>query len=823
MVKEKTYLEKVKTDFVTDPKAKRPITERSQKLRDTMLAVTPKLCAERARLYTESWKATAGEPLVIRRAKAFAKIVNEMTIFIRPGELIVGNLASDVRAAPVFPEFYMEFYKDELDGKPYRFEDRPGERFLVTAEDEKILRELVEWWRGKTMTDYKKKLYPDDVYKANYDVGVVEILVFGEGGGSGHFIEDFPKALALGFNGIKKEVEERLAPLKLWEPEDLEKWYFYRAVIITLDAAINFGRRFAALARQQADKETDPTRKAELLKISENCEWVPANAPRSFWEAIQLVWFLHLLVQIESNGHSVSYGRLDQYLHPFYERDIQAGVITPEEVVELLECLVIKTTELNKVRSWDSTRVNMGYQMYQQLTVGGQTRDHESAVNDLSYLVVEAVENQKLTAPSLAVRYWDNIPEGFLLKSMECVNAHRGGQPQMHNDEVIIPSQIAMGATIDDAYDWAVEGCVSPAIPGKSRREGISAGYNLHKILELTLYNGRDPRTGIQLARNPGNKDLSTFGSFDEFKAALKHQTEYYNRLAVIGLNCTEKAYAELTPTPFTSAFIDDCLRLGKDIELGGARYKTIFPRGVGMANVGNSLAAIKKLVFDEKKLTGAQIMHALETDFEDMDSIPTGEDIRQMLLSAPKFGNDDDYVDSLARESSDYMIRDMPHYRSWTGGVAGAGMLPVSQNIPFGEVIGATPDGRRAGVAVADGCSPQQGTDRKGPTAAVKSAAKLNHIMCDNGTLLNQKITPMVMKDMSGLRKMAELVRTYFEYKGQHIQFNVASAATLRDAQKNPQKYPDLLVRVAGYSALFVALDRKVQDDIISRTEQTF
>jgi len=819
---EKTYLKKVKTGLVTDPKMKQPITERTRQLRDTMLAVTPKLCAERARLYTESWKETEGEPVVIRRAKAFDKVLSEMTIFIRPGELIVGNLASDVRAAPVFPEFYTKFIKDELGGSPYRFEERPGERFWVSEEDGKILRELADWWAGKTATDYKVNLYPHEVSQANFDIQAVELLTFGEGGGSGHFIEDFPKALKKGFYGIIEEAEEHLGCLKLWEPEDMEKWYFLRAVVIALKAAIKFGKRYAALARELARREANPKRRAELKQIAEHCERVPGNPPRTFWEAMQMVWTLHLAIQIESSGQSVSYGRFDQYMYPFYHKDIKEGRITPEEVVELIECLLIKTTELNKVRSWDATRVVMGYQLFLQLTIGGQTIDRESAVNDLSFLVLEAVENQKLPAPSLSVRYWDGAPEDFLMKCAECINVHRGGQPQMHNDEAIIPSQLAVGHTLNDAYDYAIEGCVSPATPGKAKRQGVSCGYNMLKIFEMTLHNGRDPRTGIQLLPNPGNKNLSTFESFDELMVALKHQNEYYNKMAVIGLNCMEKAFAEKTPTPFSSAFVADCIKAGKDLEWGGAHYKTNFPKGVGMANVGNGLAAIKKLVFEEKKLTGAQILHALETNFEDNTTSPTGEEIRQRLLTAPKFGNDDDYVDSLTREATDFMVKDMPNYRTWMGGVTGAALLPVSQNVPFGEVCGATPDGRKAGMPSADGCSPAQGTDRKGPMAAVKSAAKLNHVACDNGTLLNQKITPQVMKDISGLRKLAELVRTYFEHKGQHIQFNIASADLLRDAQKHPEKYSDLLVRVAGYSALFVALDSQVQDDIVSRTEQT-
>jgi len=819
----KSYLEKVKTELVTDPKLKQPITERTRQLRDTMQATIPKLCSERARLYTESWRETEGQPLIIRRAKTLDKILGEMSIFIRSDELIVGNQASGIRAAPVFPEFYMKFIRDELDGKPYRFEERPGDRFQVSEEDEKVLRELADWWEGKTMTDYKKSLYPEDVYKANYDIGAIEILIFGEGGGSGHFCEDIPKALKKGLYGIMEEAEEHLKSLKLWDPEDFEKKYFLEAVVITLKAAIKFAKRYAALAREMAEKETDPKRKTELKQIAEHCEWVPGNPPRTFWEALQLVWFLHLIIQIESNGASIAYGRFDQYMYPFYKKDIDEGKLTMEDVVELLECFFIKTTEINKVRSWDSTEVTRGYPMFQQLTIGGQTIDRESAVNDLSFLVLEAVENQKITQPSLSARYWSNVPEDFLMKCAEGINIHRGGMPQMHNDEAIIPLLLSEGQTLDDAYNWTIVGCEEPVVPGKSQVQGTSAAINLLKILEMTLYNGRDPRSGIQLLTNPGNKDLSTFESFDELKSALRRQIEYYNKLAVIGLLCTDKAYAEITPTPFASAFMDDCIKLGKDIEQGGVNYKPIILRGIGIANLGNGPAAIKKLMFEEKKLTGAQILHALETNFEDNTTTPTGEEIQQMLLLAPKFGNDDDYVDSLAREASDYLIRNAPNYRSLRGVRCSASMMSASQNVPIGQVCGATPDGRKAGMPSADGVSPTQGTDIKGATAAVKSPAKLNQVACGGGVQLNQKFNPILIQDISGLRKLAGVIRTYFEYKGQHIQFNVVSAETLKDAQKHPEKHPDLIVRVAGYSALFISLDPVMQNDIIARTEQTF
>ena len=818
----KSYLERIKTELITDPKLKQPITERTRQLRDTMLVVTPKLCSERARLYTESWRETEGQPIVIRRAKALEKILGGMSIFIRPGELIVGNQASDVRAAPVFPEFYMQFITEELAGKPYRFEKRPGDPFWVSEADEQILRELADWWKGKAMTDYKRKLLPEETYKACYNVEAIEIYTWGEGGGSGHFIADYPKVLNKGMYGIIKEAEGRIRRLKLWEPEALEQKEFLEAVIIALRAAINFAKRYAVLAREMADKEADPKRQAELMQIAEHCEWVPGNPARTFWEAMQSLWFAHLIVQIESNGHSMGYGRFDRFMYPFYQKDIDEGRITPEEAVELLECLWIKTTEINKVRDWAATRVVMGYPMFQQLTIGGQTIDGKSAINDLSWLCLEATANQKIIQPSLSVRWWNECPDDFLLKCCEVINIHRGGQPAMYSDEVIIPSQMGVGISLEDAYDYAIDGCVSPTEPGKARREGPSAGYNMHKVLEVALFNGRDPRTGIQLCPNPGNKDLSAFESFDEVMAAVKHQLEYYDRQGVIALLCIERAYAERTPTPFASALMDDCIQRGEDIEWGGAHYNTLFLRGVGMSNVGNSLAAIKKLVFEDKKLTGAQIRHALETNFEDTSTTPTGLEIQQMLLAAPKYGNDDDYVDLLVKEATGHAMRDVRRYTSWTGGRGGFALLPVSQNVPMGEIIGATPDGRKAGVPTAEGCSPTRGTDVKGPTAAVKSVAKLDHVLADNGSLLNQKFNPTVLKDISGLRKLAALIKTYFDLKGMHIQFNVVSAETLREAQKHPEEYADLMVRVAGYSALFVSLDPAMQEDIIMRTEHS-
>jgi pyruvate formate-lyase/glycerol dehydratase family glycyl radical enzyme len=817
---DESYLARLKTEFTTDPKSKQPSTERTKNLKGTLLATVPKICPERARLYTQSWQETDGEPIVVRRAKALEKVLTDMTIFIRPGELIVGNHASDVRAAPLFPEFSVQFVLDELDGNPVRFDERPGEKFLVSEEDEKELREIARWWRGKTVTKYKRSLYPDDVYKAAYEVNAIDLTPYGEGGGSGHFIPGYPEVLKRGLNGIIKDAEKAIRDLNVWEPGALDRKSFLQASIIAMKAAIKFTKRFSSLAGDMAAKEEDVTRKEELLKIAEHCERVPASPARTFWEALQSLWFCHLITQIESNGHSMSYGRFDQYMYPFYQNDIKAGVLTPEQAVELIECLWIKTAEINKLRSWAASRVLMGYILFQNLTLGGQKLDGRSAVNDLSWLALEATANLKISQPSVSARYWNECPEDFLLKCCEVINIHRGGQPAMYNDEVIIPSQLAVGIMLDDAINYGIVGCVEPGEGGKSRRMGVGFLDNMLKVLELTLYNGRDPRTGIQLLPNPGNKDLAAFESFDELMAAFRHQREYYTRLGVIGINCVEKAYAELTPTPFVSSLVEDCIKRGMDIECGGAHYNTSTDIGIGMANVGNSLAAIRKLVFDDRKITGAQMKHALETNFDDMTTTPTGPEIRQMLLSAPKYGNDDDYVDLLVREATDYVVRDMPNYTDWVGGQYGTLLNPITANIPFGELCGATPDGRKTGSPVAEGCSPAQGTDVKGPTAAVKSVAKLDHVACDSGTLLNQKFNPTALQDISGLKKLASLIRTYFDLKGMHIQFNVVSRGTLREAQQNPEKYADLIVRVAGYSALFTALEPAVQNDIISRTE---
>ncbi|MFC1931592.1 glycyl radical protein [Chloroflexota bacterium] len=821
MVIDMTYTDIIKSPLVFDPGLKKPATERTAKLRDTIIGIKPRMFSERAMLITESMKETVGNPIAIRRAKALEKILGEMTILIKPLELIVGNQSPEPRGAPIFPEYGILHIIEELDGNPVRPDQRDGDRFLIDKTDEANIREIAKWWMGNTVEDYKLNLISDEVRQAAKQSAI--FMSQGAGGAVGHWVVDYPKVLNKGLLGIIKEVEEELGNLKLWEARDFEKKHFLEAVVIALKAAINFGQRFSRMATEMAQKETDSVRKAELEKIAEHCVWVPANPPRTFWEAMQSLWFTHLIPQIESNGHSISFGRFDQYMYPFYKKDLDAGKITSRAALELMECLWIKSMEVNKYRPDSMTRRTAGYPMFQNLTLGGQTSDRRSAINDLSWLALEATANLKLPSPSISVRYWPGMPEDFLLKCLETINIHRGGQPALFNDEVIILAQLGEGVSIDEVWDYAINSCVQPCQPGKSMKIGLFQNhYNMLKVLEIAMNNGRDPVSGIQTHPNPGDKDLSSFTSFDELMEALKHQIKYYNQVSVSATNCVAKAFSELAPNPFVSALIDDCIKKGKDIHSGGGRYNTGGSLQIGMANVGNCLAALKKVLFDEQKLTPEQIMHALKTNFEDDTTSPSGADIQQILLNAPKYGNDDDYADLMVKEAFEFICKDMPNYVLYsTGARCNSNTATVAAQVAFGQYCGATPDGRKAGMPENDGVSPSQGTDVSGPTASLKSVAKFNHALCANGTLLNQKFNPVSFQNIKQLARIDSLVRTYFSLGGMHIQFNIISTETLRDAQKHPEKYPDLLVRVAGYSALFTTLDPSVQDEIISRSEQ--
>ncbi|HHV61642.1 MAG TPA: glycyl radical protein [Firmicutes bacterium] len=791
---------------------------RVRRLRDSTLASHPRVCPERAVLWTEVHRRTENLPMVMRRALALKRVLEEMSIYILDGELIVGNQASTPRAAPIFPEYAVEWLKNELD----ELADRPADPFLVSEDAKRQLKEVISYWEGRTHEDRVRALLPDEIIRAQ------EIKIFHAEGniinGDGHLILDFEKVLSNGLYGIISEAEDVIKRLDLSDAEDLRKLPFLEGVKIVCEAAITFASRYAREARRLAAQERDLARRRELERIAEICARVPAYPARTFQEALQTVWFLQVIAQIESSGHGYSLGRLDQYMFPYYQNDISAGRLTPDGALELLECFWIKLFSVNKIRSWSHTRFGAGYPLYENLTLGGQTPDGRDATNDLSYLCLDAAEDIRLTQPNLSVRYHRSCTDKFLLRCCEVIR--KGfGMPALMNDEIIIPALLSRGVKLEDAMNWATIGCVEIGVPGKWGYRATGMGYfNLLKSLELTLNGGRDPKTGIELY--PTRIAFEACSSFDELWSEWKRQISYYIRLHAQLDSIIDLSLEDLTPDVFASALTQDCIRRGKTIKEGGAVYDIVSPIIVGTANLANSFAAIKKLVFEDHSIEPEALLEALRNDFSGHE----GERIRRLLINrAPKYGNDDDYVDTIAADIQKAYIEELSRYKNTRygrgpiGGVYSPSSSTISANVPMGLVVGATPDGRRSGEPVAEGVSPFRGTDRKGPTAVFKSVSKLPNIyFAVGGQLLNQKITPGSLNTREGLKKLADMIRAYFDLKGWHVQFNVIDADTLRDAQKNPEQYTDLVVRVAGYSALFVALDPATQDDIIARTEHS-
>jgi pyruvate formate-lyase/glycerol dehydratase family glycyl radical enzyme len=786
-------------------------------LKSRSVEVVQEVCPERARYLTETYSETRGDPVIMRRAKALANVLGNMTVFILPGELLAGNQASALRAAPIFPEYTVDWIVEEID----ELAKRPGDRFAVRPEVREELLEICRWWKGKTVHARCLSTLPEPVKRA-YETGVLS-ATGNMTSGDGHIVLDFPKALGAGVNGIVEEAEGRLAGLGAFDPDDARKRTVLESVVVAYRGVLNFARRYADLALTLASIEKNADRKRELEELSRTCGSVPANPARTFREALQSVWFMHLVSQIESNGHSMSLGRFDQYMYEYYRRDLESGLITAEEATELLAHLWIKMFGVTKIRPWSHTRFSGGGPTYQNLTLGGVTPEGKDAVNELTILCLDAVSLTRLPQPNVSARVHPSCPPLYLRKCVEVIKLGFG-MPALHNDELMIPSLLARGVKLEDANDYAICGCIEPIIPGRHGYRAAGMSFtNFPKVLELALNGGKDPRTGIRIGRGGG--DLASFPSFEEVLEAFKSQMEEVVRLRVLGEHVIDRAIEELVPEPFCTGLVRDCIRRGKTPKEGGAVYDMVTGPETGVTNAGNALAALKKLVFEERAITGARLKEALDRDFEG----PEGERIRQMLVNrAPKFGNDDDYVDELTRETYMIFIRELEKYKNARFGRGPVACVnypctaTISGNVPSGFVVGATPDGRKAGEPLAEGCSPYRGTDRLGPTAVVKSVSKMPNILITGGNLLNQRVNPSSLESEEGMKKLEDLVRTFFELKGWHIQFNVISTETLRNAQREPENYRDLVVRVAGYSALFTVLEPKTQDDIIARTVQS-
>ncbi|MDL2236550.1 glycyl radical protein [Christensenellaceae bacterium OttesenSCG-928-K19] len=801
----------------------RALPERIQKIREEWFDTKPQICVERARYYTESFKETEQYPIDIRRAMALMHIMKNITQYISEGELLVGGLSEKPRGASIYPEFSVDWIINEFNGDPYEFDKRPGDVYRVDPEVKReLMEEILPYWKGRTQEDHVMAMLPEETIVAGTKVRGFDgswIVTRGDG----HNIPDFEKILQLGCEGVIKQAEDKLASLDLTDPDDLRQRPFLQSVIISARAPIAYAERFSELAMDMAKKEPDVKRKKELMKIAENCKHVPARPARTFEEGLQSILIADIAVQLESNGHGVSFGRFDQYMYPLFRQDMDNGTLTAEYALELLNCFWMKINEMSTLRDWHNTKFFVGYLVYQNLTIGGQTLHGKDAVNELSYLCLASTKGLRMMQPSLTVRVFNNTEDVFLVECAKSV-ALGIGMPAFYNDEAIIPALLAIGYTREDAVSYGIVGCVEPAPPGKIGGRYGAAFPSPTKVLELTMHGGKDPRTGLTPLKC---KSLTEVKDYDEFMEEYKKELEYYLRQHVIQDNIIDTVWEKTLPTPFLSALIDDCIGRGKGIKEGGAKYDFTGGQTVGASCAINGLAELKKFVFDEKKLTAEQMMHALDTNYEDNTTSPTGEEIRQMLLNdESKFGNDDEYADEIAAEFIDYWSAAKMKFKNtrYGRGPIGGHFIPstatVASNVPAGEIITATPDGRKAYDHVSEGISAFRGSDKNGPTALINSIGSIPNMCMPGGQLLNVKLNPSSMKDMDGLKNFVALVKSLFAQKGFHVQFNVVGKDTLIEAKKDPEKYQDLIVRVAGYSAFFTTLAPEVQDDIIDRTE---
>jgi pyruvate formate-lyase/glycerol dehydratase family glycyl radical enzyme len=793
------------------------LTVRMKQFREELLNAKPQVCVERALITTQTYQENQDQPLAIKRALMLKNILEQMTIFIEPESMIAGNQASSNRSAPIFPEYAMKWVINELD----QFEHRDGDVFYITEESKQKLRDIAPYWEHNTLLDRGLSAFPPHS-KLYYDLGIIK----SEGNitsGDAHCAADYGRMLQVGLKDYERRAKVKLDTLDLTDYKNIQKSYFYRAILIVTEAVKNFANRYALLAEEMAEKEKDELRKKEFTEMSRILKKVPYEPAENFREAVQSVWLTHLVLQIESNGHSLSYGRMDQYLNQYYEADLQKGAITEDEACELMCNLWLKTYTINKIRSWSHTQFSAGSPLYQNVTVAGQTAEGKDATNKMSWLILKSVAKCHLPQPNLTVRYHRGLTEDFMKECIEVVRCGFG-MPAFNDDEVIIPSFIEKGVKPEDAYNYSAIGCVETAVPGKwgYRCTGMSF-LNFPKALLIAMNDGVDPSSGTKLCEGVGH--FKEFTSFDQVLECWdKVIREMCCQCTIIDATC-DMILEQDTADILCSALTDDCIDRGLNMKEGGSVYDFISDLQVGIANLADSLAAIKKVVFEDKKVTPAELWEALQADFQGEKN----EKIQVLLQKAPKYGNDDDYVDQLVVEAYNVYIDEMKKYhntrygRGPIGGVYYAGTSSISANVPQGAGTLATPDGRKAGEPLAEGCSPSHAADKNGPTAVFKSVAKLPTKEITGGVLLNQKVTPQMLSKEENKEKLIMLLRTFFNrLHGYHVQFNVVSRETMLDAQKHPENHRDLIVRVAGYSAFFNVLSKKTQDDIIERTEQT-
>ncbi len=791
---------------------------RLHSLRETMLKTPNSVCIQKARLITEYMKSREAQvgPMILRRANALAHILNNIEVIIHPDELVVGSPAKRRIAAMLHPDLSGLLLWPEI----HDIRTRRTNPLRITDEEINLLEEeIFPFWADRSIAAYAGKFCcPEQPMEMLMQIGYYILTQFA---GISHITPNYEKVLRQGFLGIVEEAETRIERLEEIEnsggmtPELLQQQHFYEAVRIACRAAVRCAERYRDRALELAGEVGDPRRREELEEIASVLERVPAHPARSFREAVQSVWLAHMIVHQENFQHGISFGRLDQILYPYYVSDIGAGRLDYGDAVELLGCLMVKCAEILPLFNSVGTSFFSGLSSAQGITLGGTDKEGNDATNELSYAFLDAYDTVRLRQPNLHARAHAGTPDEFLLKISDVVK-RGGGMPALFGDSGIIPGLSLQDDNEEDAWDYSIVGCVEPNVQGKTFSACGAAFVNLGVALEMALTNGRSRFNDSPIGPRTG--DPSKFASIDDVLEAFKAQMSFLVRNAVAGNNAIELAHMDIYPTPLLSALVDGCMEKGRDVTVGGAKYNCTGMQGVGLADVADSIAAIETLVFKKKSLTMEELLTALSDDFVGHERL-----LQQIRNQAPKFGNDDDYADSIARTVASAYCDEVIKYRNPRGGNYAPGFWTMTTHNGFGSYLGALPNGRRAGASLAEGITPCAGMDKTGPTAAMKSVSSLELRKVGNGTTLNQKFSPGALAGEKGSRDLASLIRTFFNLGGMHVQFNVVDRETLIDAKEHPERYPGLLVRISGYSAYFADLTPEMQDELIARTEQSF